>query len=250
MHEKTAFRSAPPPPRTHPGQRLALGAVGVVRVPGSFVADSPLWRTTETKDLSRARTLLASPKEARPPTVRSGKQRFPRSRSRAASNPGSLPLSFESPPARAGGMIVRSTGPASPHQGERPTRERPASRSTRLLPASGEGKSGKTAQVAPPDAYPRRGGWRTTRFTSGQLLLSANRKIPEDLLVELQEFVAMTLSHASSMMKILLVHFNMKYNGKSIILCITRVDFHIPLTSYPHNDSQLESILSETNALH
>ena len=69
-------------------------------------------------------------------------------------------------------------------------------------------------------------------------------------MVELQEFVAMTLSHANSMMKILLVHFNMKYNGKSNILCITRVDFHIPLTSYPHNDSQLESILSKTNALH
>jgi len=85
------------------------------------------------------------------------------------------------------------------HLGERPTRERPASRSTRLLPAPGEGKSGKTAQQAPPDAYPRRGGWRTTRFTSGQLLLKANRKIPEDLLVELQEFVAMTLSHARSM---------------------------------------------------
>lgn len=156
---------------------------------------------------------------------------------RAASNPNLLPLSFEPPPARAGGMIVRSSEPASPQQGERPTRERPASRSTRLLPAPGEGKSGKTAQQAPPDAYPRRGGWRTTRFTSGQLLLSANRKIPEDLLVELQEFVAMTLSHARSMMKILLVHFNMKYNGKSIILCITRVDFHIPPTSYPHNHS-------------
>jgi len=103
--------------------------------------------------------------------------------------------------------------------------------------APGEGKSGKTAQQASPDAYPRRGGWRTTRFTSGQLLLSANRKIPEDLLVELQEFVAMTLSHARNMMKILLVHFNMKYNGESIILCITRVDFHIPPTSYPHNHS-------------
>ena len=156
---------------------------------------------------------------------------------RAASNPNLLPLSFEPPPARAGGMIVRSSEPASPHQGERPTRERPASRSTRLLPTPGDSKSGKTTQQAPPDAYPRRGGWRPTRFTSGQLLLKANRKIPEDLLVELQEFVAMTLSHARSMMKILLVHFNMKYNGKSIILCITRVDFHIPPTSYPHNHS-------------
>lgn len=147
-------------------------------------------------------------------------------------------------------MIVRSTGPASPHQGEQPTRERSASRSTRLSPAPGEVKSGKTTQETPPDAYPRLGGWRTIRFTSGQLLLSANRKIPEDLLVELQEFVAMTLSHARNMMKILLVHFNMKYNANSIILCITRVDFHIPLTSYPQNDSQLESILNKTNALH
>ena len=104
------------------------------------------------------------------------------------------PLSFKPPPARAGGMMVRSTEPASPHQGERPTLERPASRSTRLRPTPGDSKSGKTTQQAPPDAYPRRGGWRTTRFTSGQLLLKANRKIPEDLLVELQEFVAMTLS--------------------------------------------------------
>lgn len=210
----------------------------------------PFDEPPKTKDLARARTLLASPKEARPPTVRSGKSRFPRSRIRAAGSPDSLPLNFQPPPAGAGGIVVRSTGPASPHQGERPTRERPASRSTRLLPAPGKATAAKTAQEASPDAYPRRDGWRTTRFTLGQLLLSANRQIPEDLMVGLQEFVAMTLSHANSMMKILLVHFNMKYNGKSIILCITRVDFHIPPTSYPHNHSQFESILSKTNALH
>ena len=226
MHDKTAFRSAPPPPRTHPGQRSALGGVGVVRVPGSFVANSPFGKPPKQKT-SRALEPFW------PVRRKQGLRRY---------DPGCKQPKPPAPELRTtAGSRRRNDCPfqraGQPHKGERPTRERPASRSTRLLPAPGEGKRGKTAQQAPPDAYPRRGGWRTTRFTSGQLLLSVNRKIPEDLLVELQEFVAMTLSHAISMMKILLVHFNMKYNGKSIILCITRVDFHIPPTSYPHNHS-------------
>ena len=156
---------------------------------------------------------------------------------RAASNPNLLPLSFEPPPARAGGMIVRSTEPASPtRESDRPAKGPPhGQRGFCRRPV--KAKAAKPLSKPRRTSNPRRGGWRTTRFTSGQLLLSANRKIPEDLLVELQEFVAMTLSHARSMMKILLVHFNMKYNGKSIILCITRVDLHISPTSYPHNYS-------------
>ena len=227
MHDKTAFRSAPPPPRAHPGQRSALGGVGVARVPGSFVANSPFGKPPKQKT-SRALEPFWPVRRKQglrryDPGCKQPKPPAPELRTTAGSrrrNDCPLQRAGQPPPGRA----------TDPRKARLTVNEASAGARCKAKAAKPLSKPRRTSN-------PRRGGWRTTRFTSGQLLLSANRKIPEDLLVELQEFVAMTLSHARSMMKILLVHFNMKYNGKSIILCITRVDFHIPPTSYPHNHS-------------
>jgi hypothetical protein len=150
MHEKTAFRSASPPPRTHPGQRTALGGGGRGPRSREFRCRFPPSANRRKQKTSRALEPF------RPVLRKQGfrrdnpeNQRFPRSRIRTAGSPDPLPLSFKPPPAGAVGMVFRSARPANPHQGERPIRERPASRSMRLLPAPSEGNNGKKPNKLP-----------------------------------------------------------------------------------------------------